>query len=365
MLPQKPNMDAINAENRRVKEELIKTTDAIRKKFKTLKQGRIQEELELEKAYKPIITPLNKLVKLEDDKAAKQKQHTVITNSPIKPATYLATTPSLSPPLPYNPPSTHFKQKLPSFVNMIPITKYSPSPATSPKIDSHESLAETAHSIPPQVVDEYLEQYDMLPRQYLEKMILDTTDVFDRKYGVHHNAETEKWKIGDTDIDIIGPDIKIGDKLFQGTPGLYELIFMKEPKTFNSKDQQTYKEILEITHAHRKNYNPLNQISGNRGYKYNQIIRPLVLKDSAFEKEGAVQYRRRVHSVESPRRDRSGMGMAKVVNNRPVEYVYWNTPTELVARLRLLYSSKMAGHTGHDNEIASIIEELREEGIIE
>ena len=33
-------------------------------------------------------------------------------------------------------------------------------------------------------------------------------------------------------------------------------------------------------------------------------------------------------------------------------------------RLRLLWSSKVAGHTGHDNEIMSIIEELWEEGII-
>ena len=39
-----------------------------------------------------------------------------------------------------------------------------------------------------------------------------------------------------------------------------------------------------------------------------------------------------------------------------------NKPKELVDRL--LWSSKVAGHTGHDNEIMSIIEELREWGII-
>ena len=47
-----------------------------------------------------------------------------------------------------------------------------------------------------------------------------------------------------------------------------------------------------------------------------------------------------------------------------LEYVYWNKPKEVVDRLRLLWSSKVAGHTGHDNEIMSIIEELREEDII-
>lgn len=46
-------------------------------------------------------------------------------------------------------------------------------------------------------------------------------------------------------------------------------------------------------------------------------------------------------------------------------FSYWNDPNELVDRLRLLISSTSAGHTGHNNEIISIIEELRESNIIE
>lgn len=44
---------------------------------------------------------------------------------------------------------------------------------------------------------------------------------------------------------------------------------------------------------------------------------------------------------------------------------YWDDPNELVDRLRLLASSASAGHTGHNNEIISIIEELREANLIE
>lgn len=44
-------------------------------------------------------------------------------------------------------------------------------------------------------------------------------------------------------------------------------------------------------------------------------------------------------------------------------FTYWNDSNELVSRLRLLVSS--AGHTGHNNEIISIIEELREANVIE
>lgn len=46
-------------------------------------------------------------------------------------------------------------------------------------------------------------------------------------------------------------------------------------------------------------------------------------------------------------------------------FAYWNDVNELVSRLRLLISSASAGHTGHNNEIVAIIEELREANVIE
>jgi hypothetical protein len=45
--------------------------------------------------------------------------------------------------------------------------------------------------------------------------------------------------------------------------------------------------------------------------------------------------------------------------------MYWNDPNELVNRLRLLVASASAGHTGHNNEILAIIEELRHTNLIE
>lgn len=65
----------------------------------------------------------------------------------------------------------------------------------------------------------------------------------------------------------------------------------------------------------------------------------------------------------------TGRGMIdltkKEFHNNSNNFVYWNDVNELVSRLRLLVSSVSAGHTGHNNEILSIIEELREENIIE
>ena len=48
----------------------------------------------------------------------------------------------------------------------------------------------------------------------------------------------------------------------------------------------------------------------------------------------------------------------------PLDLRYWDDPNELVDRLRLLIAERSAGNNNHDNEIHSIIEELREAKII-
>ena len=61
--------------------------------------------------------------------------------------------------------------------------------------------------------------------------------------------------------------------------------------------------------------------------------------------------------------NKSGEGLLPkymVTSSAPIDYVHWNDPNELVDRLRLLVSERESGHTGHENEINSIIEELRE-----
>lgn len=50
--------------------------------------------------------------------------------------------------------------------------------------------------------------------------------------------------------------------------------------------------------------------------------------------------------------------------NQNIVYEYFDDPNELCERLRLLIASKSAGNTNHDQEVNSIIEELRELGII-
>jgi len=46
------------------------------------------------------------------------------------------------------------------------------------------------------------------------------------------------------------------------------------------------------------------------------------------------------------------------------QLIYYDDPNELVTRLNLLVSSQNAGNTGVNNEIISILEELRERKLI-
>jgi len=63
---------------------------------------------------------------------------------------------------------------------------------------------------------------------------------------------------------------------------------------------------------------------------------------------------------------RVGRGIPRTVtlNDDKIDYVHWDDPNELVDRLRLLEASRQVGHIVHDNEILSIIEELRKAGLI-
>ena len=53
-----------------------------------------------------------------------------------------------------------------------------------------------------------------------------------------------------------------------------------------------------------------------------------------------------------------------MLKDNKIDYIHRDGPNKIVNRLRLLEASRQADHNGHDNEIPSIIEELREASLI-
>jgi len=130
---------------------------------------------------------------------------------------------------------------------------------------------------------------------------------------------------------------------YVGTPDLYELIFKRVSGDVicTEDDKRKYKSMLLTTNAHKYN-DPHDRVRGNRGYKYKHVIAPLM-------------------SIEPKKKSRRGLPRAMILNDNAIDYVHWDDFNELVDRLRLLEASRRAAH---DNEMLSIIEELREAGII-
>ncbi|EZA47752.1 hypothetical protein X777_15519 [Ooceraea biroi] len=170
------------------------------------------------------------------------------------------------------------------------------------------------------------------------------TDI-DNVYGVY--LDNDGMKFGSKRFDIDHEDnILLDDVRYKGTPGLYELVFKRHPDDmYTVDDLRKYRRMLLVTNAYRRDHSPRAQVKSNRGHKYKCITAPLLLSEPTT-KCGR------------------GLPRAMTLNDNAIDYVHWDDPNELVNRLRLLDASRQAGHNSHDNEMLSIIEELREAGII-
>ena len=169
----------------------------------------------------------------------------------------------------------------------------------------------------------------------------------DTSLGIHPDEKDKnKLKIGSKEIKLINNDIKIEDKIYPGTPGLWELIVRKElPKTvYTDEDYLNYSNILKQTNAIYQGNNPKNnKPKANKGDKWAKLISP-IWNDIKKEKKGK----------KDPKPGTSGTGLKILPSD----------PNALIDRFDLLFSSKKAGHTGVRNEIVGILDELKRQGVL-
>ena len=182
----------------------------------------------------------------------------------------------------------------------------------------------------------------------------------DKTFGIKPDEEDKnKLKIGSKEIKIIGNNIKIEDKIYTGTPGLWELIVRKElPKAeYTEEDYLNYGRILKQTNTIYHNSNPMsNKPKSSKGDKWKKLIKPIW--DDIKKGKG------------DPKPGTSGTGLNEVGNSLSVNEVGQglkilpSDPNALIDRFDLLFSSQKAGHTGFRNEIVSILDELKRQGVL-
>lgn len=329
----------------RLSKDIDEISRNIRKKYRALKLGIQESDDLLTKSYKPILEPL----KMISQKLGDSKQQPPVETIKVK---------QEEEDIPISDDNTFTPvkrrgQRIPSSASTTPafITTEVLAETTTPtNVDDANVTLEDVLATPEgrQSAQEYVENLfnGPLARKYLHMSMSDERQrLMDHTYGVRH--VNNKWMVGDTplEIDQNDDDFYIGEKKYKGTPGLYELLFMKHPARYTKHDLKEYKSILAATNAHKQYHLPGANVIRNKSQKYKEIIAPLF----------------------PPSRTRSGRGHTTttyMVPKTSVDYVHWDDPNELVERLKLLKASQRSGHTGHNNEIVSIVEELREAGVI-
>lgn len=337
----------------RLVKELITARNAVKNKYQRLKSDIAQSEYALQRHFRPITQPIQELVthikregdvEVKDESRSTQPSFNTFSNRRGSSSAIVTSTPTKRK---YGRKSSpHSTTGDVSFLPTYSIgeigldTVLNETPSTSSEVISSQAA-----------FDEYLDQYQGLAREYVEDLYTnDKDDPNDHYYGVRLNPKTSKYTVGNASLDFVGENIVItppsGDsETFTGTKGLYELLFKKAPNHYTETDKQVYQTILHLTNAFRKDYVPNGRILGT-GKKYTTIIKPLV----------------NPNTTATPKRGR-GLQMLKL-HNKPLEFIPWKNPNKLINWLRTLISSKSAGHTGHNNEIIYIIDELRSARII-
>ena len=173
-----------------------------------------------------------------------------------------------------------------------------------------------------------------IAKDYLKRSNTDETFGIRNEKGLSY--------IGNKQVIIVNDNIIVGDRKFKGTRGLWELLMSKNPNTLHvdDNDYNEYSKLMVKTNALHKDYDPKNPYPrSSKGNKWNLIRDIWVNREDIRKKEGYEE----------------GSGVVVIPSD----------PNALLERLDLLLASQEAGHTGVRNELVSICDELKRQGVLD
>ena len=198
-----------------------------------------------------------------------------------------------------------------------------PQAITFPAYPSIEASKEKETFVEPYFIGDIAESY---LRQFTTKAEADRT------YGLYDRKG--EFYIGNKPVVIKENNIAFEDEEYEGTPGLWELIVSKEPKGFTEEDYNNYARLMVKSNALRVDHDPKeNKPRSSKSYKWNNILSDIWNNRKNYEGKGIV--------------------------------IMPSDPNALLERLDLLFASQEAGHTGVGNELVSICDELKRQGVLD
>ena len=160
----------------------------------------------------------------------------------------------------------------------------------------------------------------------------------DLTFGLY--GKNKGFYIGNKPVIIENNDIKVDDIIFEGTPGFWELVTSLNPipDNYTEEDLNKYRQLVILTNTAFQNNDPnTNRPKSSKSNKWKNIIKPIWK-----------------YIKEQQQEETEGEGLKILPSD----------PNALIDRFDLLFSSKKAGHTGVRNEIVSILDELKRQGVI-
>lgn len=313
---------------RQVKEQLIKSVNSIKQKLKGMRDEEDETEMTFQKVFKPITGPMkiiSDVLNPANNSIYEKKQNVKSSNTSV---------------------DEYFQDSIDNTVR-------------------GQSAGDTAdecfydYKTPIKSENINIVTDEIIPLWMFNEKFVDDTNALNIPFGIRSSSKQlmmgnepvtfTEIGTGDNKINIA----IIGDKKYEITPGIKELLLRKNPNCniVAEQDMLVYKDILVNTHAHRRNFNPTGQIKGDKSRKYNIIKRLFSETNQKDPNENSMKYGGKL-----------GISLKRYKQN--TDLVYWDDPNELIERLKLLIASRDAGNNNLDNEILSIIEELREAKII-
>lgn len=379
-------MSAMSTKTKRVKSAIVKTRKTISNKFKKLHSDQIEQERRLKERYAPITDSINKLIKVKKDVVLLDKNKSNNVNNNIHNEAVDALD-SVS-----NNTDNGVVNALNDNIEEIGFES-----------DDSNSINLT-DGIPNEEYQEPKKIYKKLSRSVEQIREKERAERFNKsrniragkndacRSGLHesNDEDDDEEELGSTQILYKQPATKrpreddniLGNKQKVRKQETSKTIAKEHEQNKRKANAVRYKQKKKNSTANSKpeNFNKESKDSRISDHDYSieslkrhsEIISPDDYDDNG-NFIGFAPKRRKI--VVPGKRSRRIASMPPTTYGRSLErkvipyvenivYEYYDDPNELCDRLKLLISSKGGGNSNHDQEINSIVEELRERNII-
>lgn len=168
-------------------------------------------------------------------------------------------------------------------------------------------------------------------------------------FGMYYSDPNRSYMVGKEKVEFIEDDsLKIGDRTYEGTQGLWRLLTYKQApdKTlYTPSDLQNYKKILiETDSMYQNNNRSVNKPKSSKGDKWISLVEP-IWKEFTTKKTSK--------GKDTPK-EATGSGVLEY-NDNNIEYKYINNLNELLTRMKYISAQEQAGNNNFRNEKLAIL----------